>query len=82
MLFEQQVGEQPEPYERLLRDALLGDRTLFPDEIAIEETWRIVQPLLDAPPAVKTYEKGTWGPPEADELLDGHFAWRQPWLPD
>ena len=50
LLFEQQVGEQPEPYERLLRDALRGDSQLFPDFDAIDETWRIVQPLLDDPP--------------------------------
>ena len=38
------------PYERLLTDALRGDTTLFPRWDVIEETWRIVQPLLDSPP--------------------------------
>ena len=41
------------------------------------ETWRIVQPLLDAPPAVEAYEPGWWG---ADKLLSGHPGWRDPWL--
>jgi glucose-6-phosphate 1-dehydrogenase len=82
MLFESQVGDQPEPYERLLRDALNGDPGLFPTQDAIEETWRIVQPLLDDPPPVEPYAKGTWGPESASNLLVGHGGWRKPWLPD
>jgi glucose-6-phosphate 1-dehydrogenase len=82
MLFEAQVGEQPEAYERLLHDALRGDASLFPDFAAIDETWRIVQPLLDEPCPLETYEKGTWGPPSADDLVKSHGGWREPWLPD
>jgi glucose-6-phosphate 1-dehydrogenase len=81
MMFESQVGDQPEPYERLLRDALVGNRQLFPDEASIEQTWRIVQPLLDDPLPVELYEKGTWGPEAASHLLQGHGGWRKPWLP-
>jgi len=81
LLFEPQVGDQPEPYERLLHDALEGDPELFPREEAIEETWRIVQPLLDHPGGVEKYEKGTWGPDGARHLLTGHGGWRKPWLP-
>jgi hypothetical protein len=44
------------------------------------ETWRIVQPLLDAPPPIEFYQPGSWGPPSADKLLAGHPAWREPWL--
>ncbi|MGI8460763.1 MAG: glucose-6-phosphate dehydrogenase [Solirubrobacterales bacterium] len=79
--FEAQVGDQPEPYERLLRDALLGDNELFPNEEAVEETWRIVQPLLDNPPPVESYERGSWGPAGGSDLLHGHGGWRKPWLP-
>ena len=81
LLFEQQVGDQPEPYERLLRDALDGDPELFPTQEAIEETWRIVQPLLDDPGEVETYAPGTWGPEQASHLLTGHGGWRKPWMP-
>jgi glucose-6-phosphate 1-dehydrogenase len=81
LLFEQQVGDQPEPYERLLRDAIDGDPELFPTEVAIEETWRIVQPLLDDPGEVETYAPGTWGPEQASHLLTGHGGWRKPWMP-
>jgi glucose-6-phosphate 1-dehydrogenase len=82
LLFEPQVGDQPEPYERLMRDALDGDPELFPSQEAIEETWRIVQPLLDDPGEVEPYEPGTWGPEAASHLLHGHGGWRKPWLPE
>jgi glucose-6-phosphate 1-dehydrogenase len=80
LVFAQELGEAPEPYERLLYDALRGDATLFTREDAVEETWRIVQPLLDAPPPVETYAQGSWGPHSADRLLAGVSRWRQPWL--
>jgi len=81
MLFGEQDSDQPEPYERLLRDALRGDSQLFPNFDTIDQTWRIVQPLLDDPPEVEVYEPGTWGPESASHLLTGHGGWRKPWLP-
>jgi glucose-6-phosphate 1-dehydrogenase len=82
MLFGAQAGEQPEAYERLLHDALRGDSSQFPDYEAIAETWRIVQPLIDDPCELETYEKGTWGPKSADNLVKAHGGWREPWLPE
>jgi glucose-6-phosphate 1-dehydrogenase len=81
LLFEDQVGDQPEPYERLLRDAMNGDPRLFPAEDTIEETWRIVQPLLDDPCNLDSYAPGGWGPTRAAELPSEHGGWRDPWLP-
>jgi glucose-6-phosphate 1-dehydrogenase len=81
LLFGEQVGDQPEPYERLLRDAIEGDASRFPSEDAVEQTWRIVQPLLDEPPEVQPYERGTWGPEAAQKMPSNHGGWRQPWLP-
>jgi glucose-6-phosphate 1-dehydrogenase len=81
LLFGEQVGDQPEPYERLLRDALRGEPGLFPNQEAIEETWRIVQPLLDRPCELDSYEPGTWGPERAESLPGNHGGWREPWLP-
>lgn len=81
-LFAEQLGELLLPYERLLHDALHGDRRLFAREDAVEETWRIVQPLLDDPPAVHRYERGSWGPDEANKLVRGYPGWQQPWLAD
>ena len=47
VLFEKVPGEDPEPYERLLGDALAGSHQLFTRQDTVEETWRIVEPLLE-----------------------------------
>ena len=78
--FTRELGEPAGPYERLLRAALAGDHQLFARQDAVEETWRIVQPLLDNPPEVLPYPRGSWGPAEADSLTRGHPRWQQPWL--
>jgi glucose-6-phosphate 1-dehydrogenase len=76
-----EVGETAEPYEVLLHAALIGDSTHFTRQDIVEETWRIVQPLLDSPPPVHPYAKGSWGPAEADDLVRRYGGWRGPWLP-
>jgi glucose-6-phosphate 1-dehydrogenase len=81
VLFEKKEGEDPEPYERLLGDAIAGVHQLFTRQEAIEETWRVVQPLLDDPGPVRPYEQGTWGPEEVAKLIRGTGAWSDPWLP-
>jgi glucose-6-phosphate 1-dehydrogenase len=81
VLFEKTPGEDPEPYERLLGDAIDGIHTLFTRQDAIEETWRVVQPLLEDPGPVLPYAPGTWGPKEADKLTRGIAHWSEPWLP-
>ncbi len=80
LVFAEELGEAPEPYERLLSDALRGDPSHFTREDGVEETWRIVAPLLAAPPPVEVYQPGSWGPPGAAKLLAGHPGWREPWL--
>jgi glucose-6-phosphate 1-dehydrogenase len=82
LLFAQQVGEQPTPYERLLMDALRGKPELFTRMIGVEESWRIVEPLIDRPREIETYPKGSWGPESAANLTAGYGGWREPWLPD
>src|SRR3954447_9657148 len=81
MEFADEGGEGPTPYEVLLNDALRGDSTHFTRQDGVEETWRIVQPVLDKPPAVQPYAPGSWGPDAADELLGEHGPWRGPWMP-
>ncbi len=65
--------EPPEAYERLILDAALGDATLFTRRDEVEAAWRFLAPILDAAAAADapppTYEAGTWGPKEADDLL-------------
>ena len=81
MEFASMGGEGPTPYEVLLEAAMHGNPSSFARQDAVEETWRVVQPLLDSPPPVEVYEPGTWGPASADELTRDHGGWRNPWLP-
>ena len=73
----------PNAYERLLYDALVGDATLFIRRDEVEQAWRIVGPVLetwhDEAVILGRYAAGTWGPAEADQLLerDGR-TWRTP----
>ena len=77
-------GEQPpEAYERLLLDAMLGDSTLYTRADEVEHAWRFVDSILagwrqSPPPAFPNYAAGTWGPAEADRLMEGTGAkWRR-----
>jgi glucose-6-phosphate 1-dehydrogenase len=79
--FAEDLGEAVRPYERLIYAAFNGDRQFFAREDAIEETWRIVQPLLDKPGRIHHYDQGSWGPEAAQSLLRGHRSWQLPWLP-
>ena len=79
MTFADQGGEGPTPYEVLLSAAMAGNTGRFTSQDVVEETWRIVQPLLDAPPPVLGYPQGSWGPADADALVAGHGRWYQPW---
>ena len=81
MEFAEEGGEGATPYEVLLRAALDGDSTQFTRQDGVEACWRIVQPLLDAPPPVHPYAKGSWGPEEAHDLVAGYGGWHGPWLP-
>lgn len=80
--FARDLGEPIRPYERLLHAAMIGDRRLFAREDSIEETWRIVAPLLDQPGEIHRYEPGSWGPEAAQKLVHGHRSWQKPWLPE
>ena len=87
---EQMVGEDVEliamhqrademsAYERLLGDALRGDPSLFAREDAIEAQWRIVEPILAGAAPVHEYDQNSWGPPEADSLIEDGGSWLSP----
>ena len=63
------------PYERLLGDAMMGDATLFARQDVVEAAWAIVDPALNAPLPLATYECGSWGPPEAAQLVEDIGGW-------
>jgi glucose-6-phosphate 1-dehydrogenase len=76
----------PEAYERLLLDVLLGDRSLFPHDAEVEESWRVIDPIElawreqdERGERPELYRAGEWGPTAADDMLarDGR-AWRRP----
>jgi glucose-6-phosphate 1-dehydrogenase len=76
------LEEAPDAYQRLLLDLMLGDPTLFIRADEAEDAWSILEPVMRAwseSKEVPTYPAGTWGPEEADELLerDGR-EWRRP----
>jgi glucose-6-phosphate 1-dehydrogenase len=73
-----QTGDDMAPYERLLGDAARGDATLFSREDAVEESWRIVDPILDGTTALHEYAPGTWGPPDSERLIAGIGHWDDP----
>ncbi len=66
----------PLAYETVLHDALAGNRSVFTREDAVEEAWRIVDPILDPEQKPVVYEKGSSGPEQASEILAGPATWR------
>jgi len=75
-------GSSPEAYERLILDVMAGDATLFMRRDQVEAAWQFVTPILDrweqaAVRDLPEYQCGTWGPVEADRVIesDGRF-WR------
>ena len=67
-----------EAYERVLTDAMEGDRTLFARQDYVEEAWRIVDPVLKADPPVFDSEPGAWGPKETDQRVAPPGGWNSP----
>jgi glucose-6-phosphate 1-dehydrogenase len=78
MQFAEQGGDGPTPYEVLFQAALTGDHSFFTRQDTIEQTWRIIQPLLDHPPPIHPYRRGSWGPAAARELPKLQGGWRSP----
>ena len=73
-----QRADEMTPYERLLGDALRGDQSLFAREDAIEAQWKIVEPVLGHVTPVYEYEQNTWGPAEADSIIEDPGGWFNP----
>ncbi|MGC9219743.1 MAG: glucose-6-phosphate dehydrogenase [Solirubrobacteraceae bacterium] len=78
MEFREEGGEGATPYEVLLRAAIQGHSTAFTRQDSVEESWRVLAPLLENPSPVLPYAPGTWGPDHAERLLVGYGGWKQP----
>jgi glucose-6-phosphate 1-dehydrogenase len=66
------------PYEELLEDAMRGNQTWFARKDYVESSWGILDEALANPPAVHSYEPGSWGPAEADSLTEDFGGWSNP----
>ena len=71
------LGDVLEAYERLILDAMRGDHTLFTTADGIERLWQVAIPLLEAPPPVRLYAPGSWGPKSIHQLIAPQ-VWRLP----
>lgn len=74
------AADSDSPYERLLGDALAGDRSLFASQAAVEAAWAVLDKVLVEHHKAIPYEKGSWGPQQAQELLGHHGPWHNPCL--
>jgi glucose-6-phosphate 1-dehydrogenase len=74
----EQANGGMDPYERLLGDAMIGDATLFARQDVVEAAWAIVDPVIHGPSPLHEYDPGTWGPPEADRLVQEVGGWNTP----
>jgi glucose-6-phosphate 1-dehydrogenase len=70
--FSEVLGHMEAAYERIIGDALSGDASHFARMDIVEESWRIVEKILDLPDTPETYQRGTFGPAAADRLVPGH----------
>jgi glucose-6-phosphate 1-dehydrogenase len=75
---ERSEGDELDPYERLLGDAMRGDALLFVRQDAVEAAWSIVEPILGDVAPLHEYEPGTWGPAEAVGLAADVGGWHDP----
>ncbi len=74
-------AEGDPPYQRLFSEAIAGNPELFARQDGVEESWRIVAPILGDVTPVYSYEPGTWGPDEARRLMGEHGPWLDPSVP-
>ena len=78
MILTEHAPSMLPPYQRLLGDAVRGLGELFGRDDIVDAQWRIVEPILDNVTPVYPYEKGTWGPNEAEALIGADGPWRNP----
>lgn len=78
LLLLNSAADSDSAYERLLGDALAGDRSLFASQEAVESAWTVLDKVLVEHHKALPYEKGSWGPEQADNLLGPHGPWHNP----
>jgi len=71
-------GNEMDAYERLLGDAMAGDATLFARQDVVEAAWQVVDPIINRESELFEYDPGSWGPKEADKLVEAVGGWNTP----
>lgn len=75
---EEHEGEREAAYARLFNEAMEGQQRLFARADGVEGAWRVVDPVLADRGPAHSYEPGSWGPEQADELIAGDGGWHDP----
>jgi len=78
LMVRNQTGDEMGAYERLIGDAMRGDANLFARADGVEAAWRIVEPILGSVTPIYEYDKSSWGPQEANYVLEGKARWYDP----
>ena len=79
LIARHQAKSETLPYERLLRDAIQGDPTLFTRDDSVEAAWRVIDPVLEVPLThISEYEPGSWGPESALGIVEDNDTWHDP----
>ena len=78
LFVDSRVKDEAEAYERLIAAALIGDTTLFARQDEVEAAWAVVDPVLSVDSAPFEYTQGTWGPKQADDVVEGECSWHNP----
>jgi glucose-6-phosphate 1-dehydrogenase len=81
LMLQRQAAEDEPPYQRLLGDAMRGNNELFARQDLVEAQWRAVEAILGDVTPLYTYEPGTWGPGEANQLIGAQGPWIDPQTP-
>jgi glucose-6-phosphate 1-dehydrogenase len=81
LMLQRQAAEDEPPYQRLLGDAMRGNNELFARQDLVEAQWRAVEAILGNVTPLYTYEPGTWGPGEANQLIGAQGPWIDPQMP-
>ena len=78
LFVDQRDKDEADAYERLIGAALIGDTSLFARQDEVEAAWAVVDPVLTVDSEPYEYTPGTWGPKQADEVVEGECCWHNP----
>ena len=78
LFVDQRDKDEADAYERLIGAAMIGDTSLFARQDEVEAAWAVVDPVLKVDSVPYEYTPGTWGPKQADDVIEGECSWHNP----